>query len=196
MTTIIGITGKTGSGKTTVCTMLAEMGAYIINADKITHKIIENAARAKIISTFGEEILDSKKILIDRQKLATIVFSNKDKLTQLEKILHPLVENEIVAEIKQSKQSGNYFIVVDAVLLVEANLHRHCNEVWLVKSERQKRLNRIIARDQITEALAIARMQNQRRTNLAEETATKIILNNGSLDDLQNELTEWARSFR
>lgn len=176
--------------------MLAEMGAYIINADKITHKIIENAARAKIISTFGEEILDSKKILIDRQKLATIVFSNKDKLTQLEKILHPLVENEIVAEIKQSKQSGNYFIVVDAVLLVEANLHRHCNEVWLVKSERQKRLNRIIARDQITEALAIARMQNQRRTNLAEETATKIILNNGSLDDLQNELTEWARSFR
>ncbi|MCL1988055.1 MAG: dephospho-CoA kinase [Firmicutes bacterium] len=191
--TVIGITGKTGSGKSTVCNILENMGAYVINADKITHKIIEDSARAKIISAFGEEILDTQKNIIDRQKLATIVFSNKDKLTQLEKILHPLVKAEILSQIKQS---DNHFIVVDAVLLVEANIYKHCTEVWLVKADRQKRLSRIIARDQITEALAIARMQNQRRTTEIEKIATKIILNSGTVEDLQNNLTEWAEAHK
>ena len=90
-TTIIGLTGNIGSGKTTVARMFKELGAEIIEADKIGHGLIKKVeAKKELIRAFGSSILNEKKE-IERRKLRRIVFKDKERLEELNQILHPLI---------------------------------------------------------------------------------------------------------
>ena len=202
-TIIIGITGNSGSGKTTVATMLSEKGGHKIDADITAHRIMEPGGRAykKIVAAFGPEILDPGGG-IDRGKLGQAVFSDETKRTQLENIVHPLVEEEILAEIETKskaeaeagiqaevhEKSGVPFFIIDAVLLVESGLHRHCDEVWLIKAEEEERMARIIARDDLDSERAAARMRNQRDTTHIAAIAQAVIDNNGDLERLREQV--------
>ena len=181
---IIGITGSSGSGKTTVCEILAGHGGHIINADAVAHSVMEpgRPAYKKIVAAFGPDIL--KDEIIDRKKLGAIVFNDTKKRTQLENIVHPLVIDEILSQIRASKAK---FVALDVVLLIESGLHRHCDVVWLVTAPEEMRLSRIIARDGLTLEAAQARMRNQR--NISPESAQAVINNDGDLESLKEQIS-------
>jgi len=180
---IIGITGNSGSGKSTVSKMLAAEGGHTIDADRVAHKVMEpgQPAYKKIVAVFGQSILDNEG-QIDRKKLGAIVFNDTQKRTQLESIVHPLVTDEILLEIANTTAS---FYVVDAVLLVESGLNQHCNSLWLITASEEKRLQRIIARDGLSPEAAQARMKNQRDTTPIAAISQQIINNDGNIINLK-----------
>jgi len=191
--TVIGITGNTGSGKTTVANMLCNYGGHAIDADVVSRKLMEpeGAAYKPVTSVFGPEILKTDGE-IDRKKLGQIVFNDVKKRTMLENIIHPLVTEEI---LKQIENSDSPVVSLDAVLLVESGLYRHCSAVWLVIAPAKDRLARIIDRDGLSHEDAEARMRNQRDTADIEKIAQAIIYNDGDFDGLKSQIYAMAKTF-
>ena len=140
---IIGILGGIGSGKSTVAAEFAKLGCAVIDADKIAHELLERSAvRKQIISLFGRAILNSAG-KIDRRKLADIVFTNSDKLSSLNSIVHPLVLARAEQLIKQyNQQSRVKAIVLDIPLLAEVGWAERCDRLIFVDCGRQLRINR------------------------------------------------------
>jgi len=140
---IIGILGGIGSGKSTVAAEFAKLGCKVIDADKIAHELLEKkAVREKIVSLFGQAILDSAG-KIDHRKLAEVVFAGADKLSSLNKTIHPLVLERAEVLIKQyNRQNQVKAIVLDMPLLAEVGWAGRCNKLIFVDCKRQLRLNR------------------------------------------------------
>jgi len=140
---IIGILGGVGSGKSTIAAEFAKLGCKVIDADKIAHELLEQkAVKEKILSLFGEGILDSAG-KIDRKGLADIVFANADKLSSLNKIVHPFVLGRAEELIKRyNRQNQVKAIVLDMPLLVEVGWAERCDKLIFVDCRRQLRVNR------------------------------------------------------
>ncbi len=116
----IAITGTLGAGKSTVCQILADSGAFIIDADKIAHQLILDDCRQDIIQLLGPEIITDGEI--DRQKVADIVFNNGKKLTSLEEILHPHILKKIKDTIENIQTANTHSLFVAEIpLLFECN---------------------------------------------------------------------------
>jgi len=194
---IIGITGNSGSGKSTVSRILEESGVYVLDADKLAHKAMEpgNKAYDEIVEEFGTGILDDSENIkssknskkIDRKKLGRLVFSDKSKRTRLEEILHPRVIETIKFKIAEAEHPT---IAIDAVLLIESGLNHCCNTVWLISASEETRLLRIIARDSLSSEAATARMRNQRDPQTLAKFAHIIINNDGDINDLQKQVEQ------
>ena len=191
---VIGITGNSGSGKTTVAAMIEACGGYAINADIVAHRVMEpgKPAYKKIVAVFGPDILGVHD-KIDRKKLGIIAFNDAKKRTQLEHIVHPLVIDEILAE---TAAADTTFVGIDAVLLVESGLHHHCDTVWLVTASAEARLARITTRDGLDKASAESRMRNQRSTQPIAAIAHVIIYNDGDLKSLQSQVDSAIGRYR
>lgn len=143
---VIGLMGGVGSGKSTVADILKnEYGAHLLLTDDIAKDLYKKGKRCyeKIVKLFGVEILDSTGE-IDRKKLASIVFADKNKLEQLDLIVHPLVMDEVIRRIEMiRKQESNPCIVIETALLISAGYRQLCDQVWYVSVDdivRQKRL--------------------------------------------------------
>ena len=176
---IIGLTGGTGCGKSTVCSILKKYNAYIIDADKIGHYIIKKGSNAyfEIVDYFGEDILDSEK-QIDRKKLGSIVFSDKKKLAYLDSITHKYIIKEIKDCINIAKDNQDYkYIVIDAPLLIKTNLHKIVDEVWIVHCSLETRLKRLIKRDNLPKDILLKRINNQTPFEQNKKYADFIIFN-------------------
>ncbi len=176
---VIGLTGGTGCGKSTVCSILKTYNGYIIDADKIGHNVIKNGRKAyfEIIQYFGEDILDSDKN-INRKKLGNIVFNDKQKLAYLNSITHKYIINEIKDSINIVKAENKYkYIVIDAPLLIETNLHKIVDEVWLVHCSLHTRLERLIKRDNLSKDILLKRINNQTPFEQNKKYANFIIFN-------------------
>lgn len=184
---IIGLTGNSGSGKSTVANILKNEGGYIIDADKIAHENMKQkgCAYSDIISYFGNIILDSDKN-IDRKKLGNIVFNNKNKLNKLNEITHKYIIEKIEKEIKKIADNKEYkFIVIDAPLLIETGLNKKVDSVWVVYADFEKRVKRVMIRDNITEEEVKIRFKNQLNFEEQKLYADKIILNNDFNDIIE-----------
>lgn len=176
---IIGLTGGTGCGKTTVCSILKRHNSYIIDADKIAHSVIQKGEEAynDIIDYFGNDILKQDK-QIDRKKLGKIVFSDKKKLDFLTKTTHKYIIKEINVLINTKKEENKYnYIVIDAPLLIEANLHKIVDVVWIVYANLETRLQRLKLRDNIEEDAIINRINSQTSFEENKKYADFIIFN-------------------
>ncbi len=140
---IIGILGGIGSGKSTVAAEFVKLGCKVIDADKIAHELLEKkAVRKKIVGLFGQAILDSAG-KIDHRKLAEVVFADAEKLSSLNKIIHPLVLERAEVLIKQyNRQNQVKAIVLDMPLLAEVGWAERCNKLIFVDCKRQLRLDR------------------------------------------------------
>jgi len=146
---IIGILGGIGSGKSTVAAEFAKLGCKVIDADKIAHELLdEPAVKAKIVGLFGRAILDSAG-KIDREKLAEVVFADADKLSSLNRIIHPLVlqrADELIekyqAEVGAVREPPVQAIILDMPLLVEVGWDKRCDKLIFVDCEEKLRLNR------------------------------------------------------
>jgi dephospho-CoA kinase len=141
--TVIGILGGICAGKSTVATEFAKLGCKVIDADKIVHELLEeNTIRDKIIRLFGQTILGHEN-KIDHRKLAKIVFSNKQKLSLLNEIIHPLVLDRTEELIKQYQLKSNVpAIVLDMPLLVEVGWQNRCEHLIFVDCDKKTRLER------------------------------------------------------
>ena len=178
-TITIGLTGGTGCGKTTVCSILKKYNAYIIDADKIAHSVIKKGKDAyiQIVDYFGNDILNDDKE-IDRKKLGKIVFSDKEKLGYLTKTTHKYIVKEIEELINTKKEENKYnYIVIDAPLLIEANLHKIVDTVWIVYANLETRIQRLKARDNIEEEAVINRINSQTSFEENKKYADFVIFN-------------------
>ena len=182
---ILGLTGSFGSGKTTVARILKSFGAEIFDADKLAHKCISPGSRAYkiIIQTFGKGILGKNK-LINRKKLAKIVFNNKNLLRKLNNIIHPQVVRIIEQRIKNSKSK---VIVLDVPLLVESGLTKIIDKLIVVKINRREQLKRLQNKTYFDKRDILKRIKSQMPLSRKVRLAHFVIDNSGTIKETEKQ---------
>jgi dephospho-CoA kinase len=140
---IIGILGGIGSGKSTVAAEFAKLGCKVIDADKIAHELLDEPdVKAKIVNLFGQAVLDSAGKIV-REKLAEVVFTDADKLSSINEIIHPIVLQRAEKLIKKyNSQNQVKAIILDMPLLVETGWDKRCDKLIFVDCEEKLRLKR------------------------------------------------------
>ena len=189
MTYLIGLTGNVATGKSLVARMLSELGAHVIDADALTHELERQGrpAYAAIVAAFGPGILRADGE-IDRAQLGKLVFSDPKALRRLEAIVHPAVTAEIarqISDLKSQTLDKRAVIVVEAIKLIEAGLHKQCDALWVVTCRPGLQLDRLIRTRGLSEANARLRIVAQPPQSEKAALADVLIENNGTLDELR-----------
>lgn len=184
---IIGLTGQSGAGKTTVCETFEKNGFCIINADIVAREVMSNGSECllKTAETFDGILLSDGSL--DRKKLADIVFSDKEKLKAYERIIYPYILSSINEKISFYKKVGCEYLLLDAPTLFESGADALCDKIISVISDKNTRLIRILKRDNITAEQAEKRLNSQKNDIYYREKSDYVIENNGSYDELQKE---------
>ena len=182
----ITITGSIASGKSLVEEIFREKGANTLDTDKVTHELLEK--NKEVISKVCElckpvEVLN-KTGSIDRKKVGEVVFSNKEKLKQLEAIIHPEVK-KVVEEFFKSNQD---MAVVSVPLLYEAGMESMFDYVILVTADENIRLQRLVKTRNLTEETALIRIKSQNFGQEKLKKANFVIENNASIERLRSEI--------
>jgi dephospho-CoA kinase len=177
------ITGGICSGKSTASKIFEKYGFYIIDADKIAHKMLdENISAIKEI--FGDEYVKSGKV--DRKKIAKVVFSDKRKKEELEALLHPLIKEEIGKEIKRAEKEGKRYLL-DIPLFFETGNYK-ADKVILIYVDRKTQLLRLQKRDGLSCDEAQKRIKSQIDIEKKREMSDIVIDNTKSIRDLEDEI--------
>jgi dephospho-CoA kinase len=176
----IGITGGIASGKSLVSNYLKSLGARVICADEITHKLyLPKEAGSKLVKKeFGIEYL-KKDGGVDRNKLGKLVFGDEKLLEKLNKMMHPLIFDEIRNQSSQEDKT----IFVDAALLIESGLYKKMDEVWLVVANLYERIRRLRLRDNINDDKIMKIINSQMDDIEKSKYADKIIDNSFSIKE-------------
>ena len=196
---IVGLTGQTGAGKSTVSRVFSENGYVVIDADHISRVVVEKGTDClrELVEILGREILNPDETL-NRKALAGIVFTDKTKLEMLNSIIYPYITTEILSRIKQYSNKGNRLILLDAPTLFESHSDDFCEIIISVTANPEIRKKRIIERDGITAEQAQNRMDSQLDTEYFIAHSDYIIENNGSFDvvyDMSKELADKIKYY-
>jgi dephospho-CoA kinase len=159
---IVGLTGGIASGKSTVSSMLAGLGAYIIDTDKIAHAVVmpKQPALLTIAAHFGTKIMLPDGNL-NRKILGDIIFENPEERSCLERIIHPYIEKQVEQSIGQAEKLGYKTVVIDVPLLFEAGWQHRVDEIWVVYVDLKVQVSRLITRNQLTYMQAMERINSQ-----------------------------------
>lgn len=189
----IGITGPTGAGKTTALGVLEELGALVIDADGVYHRLLSESAplRRALAEAFGADILDARGQL-DRKGLGAKVFGDPAALARLNDITHPFVMEEIDRLAAEGERAGKQAAAIDAIALIESGAAARCEAVVGVLADPAVRVARIMAREGISEDYARRRVAAQPDAAFYRAHCTCILENNG--DDPQ-EFRQRARDL-
>lgn len=191
---VIGLTGNIATGKSVVRKMLEHLGAYGIDADALGHRAIAKDAPGykTVVDTFGKWILASDG-QIDRAKLARVVFSDPEALTQLEAIVHPLVRQAVDLLIRRSSQK---VIVVEAIKLLEGPLRQACDTIWVTYAPKSTQISRLTSKRELSVAVAHQRINSQPPQSEKVNVANTVIHNEGSFEDTWLQVTKaWKELF-
>ena len=198
MVTVIGLTGGIGSGKSTAAQILGELGAEVIDADKVGHAIYlpDTPAWREIVAAFGPGVLAADRT-IDRTKLGPIVFADPKALQTLNQITHGKIYAYIQGQIDyiRRKQLAEV-IVVEAAILLEAGWRSLVEQLWVVVAEVGVVINRLQTYKRFTEEQARARIAAQLSNDERMAQATKVIWNNHSLTELQQAVKDAWQGLR
>lgn len=199
---VIGLTGGIASGKSTVAAMLRDLGAFVVDADKLAHEAMAPGSPAleRIAAVFGPSVMTDDGGL-NRRKLADIVFRDKQALSVLNSIVHPVViarTEEILKELRdRACAKGEWTVcVLDAPLLFEAGADRLADETWVVYVDRHLQIQRLIARENYTVQEAILRIDSQMPLEEKKLRATAVIDNSGDLEDTKRRVLELWQDVR
>jgi dephospho-CoA kinase len=186
---LIGLTGGIASGKSTVATILKQLGAAVINADELSREVVQpgNEAWKEIVETFGADILQSDKTL-DRKKLRTLVFNSPEARKKLEAIIHPKVRALAEERIRELAAAGRSIIVYEVPLLFEGQLHLWLRPVILVACDVNAQKQRLRDRDHLTNTEAQRHIDAQMSLEEKRKLADYVIENNGSLEELEQQV--------
>lgn len=183
---IIGLTGNIASGKSTVSKFLIKKGFYVIDADVISREAVAKGTEglSKIRKHFGDDVLLENGEL-DRKKLGRIVFGDKDKLQQLNHILHPIIRRRIIRAIEKSDEK---IVFLDAALIYESGLDEMIDSVWFVSIPPEIQIQRLIERDHKTRQEALNVIDSQGKQEDKLKKADVIINNTGTKDELYEQV--------
>ncbi len=187
---IIGLTGSIATGKSTVANMIKELGIPVIDADKIAREVVEpgEPAYEQIVNQFGQGILFPDGTL-DRKKLGSIVFQNKEKREQLNRIVHPAIRKKMDAQKNDYLQRGFKTVVMDIPLLFEGKRNQNeFDKILLVAVSEEVQLKRLLERDKMGEEDARNRIRSQMPIKEKIPLADAVIWNNGTLEETKAQL--------
>lgn len=191
---IIGITGSSGAGKSTVCEILEEeYQIKVLNADKMAKQLSKkgNEYLTDIITLFGKEILQENGEL-DRPELANIIYNNEEKRRKLNECTFRHIHVALQEEIKKVYTNNQKAIIaIDAPLLFEAKLEDICNLVIaVIAKDEELQIERIIQRDHITREQATKRLQAQMPDEFYTSKSQYVIVNDGKIEDIEKQVKE------
>jgi dephospho-CoA kinase len=193
---VIGLTGGIASGKSTVSSMLRELGAPLIDADVVAREVVEpgQPALEEIAARFPG-VLDAAGRL-DRQKLGALIFGNDAERVALNAIIHPRIQARVLEKTLELAATGAELVIYDAPLLIENKLHQWMNGVILVSAPRGLQIERLIARNGLTREEAQARVASQLPLEEKAKHATWIVDNAGDLASTRAQVEAIWRSIR
>ena len=182
---IVGLTGGIVGGKSTVASMFRDLGAKIVDADKLGHSVIlpHKPAWGKITRLFGKGILQND-LTIDRGKLGKIVFTNQTLLKKLNEITHPeiikLIKKEINLEINKT-QNQEKILIIDAALIYETKMDRLMDKIIIVYINEDEQVKRLIRRNNLSKEEALQRIKSQMPMKEKVKMADYVIDNSNSM---------------
>jgi dephospho-CoA kinase len=190
---VIGLTGGISSGKSTVAQFLAELGAVIIDADKVGHEAFKPGTKLwrEVTAAFGEQILTTDGE-IDRQKLGEMVFADPKRLSQLNEIMHPRMSEMVRAQLEDYRRQGVAVAVLEATLLIEAGGEwiKLVDEIWVTVASETTVLKRLMERSGLSEAESLARIRSQMPPTEKVRHADVVINTEYSLDEMKAKVSE------
>lgn len=189
---IIGITGGVGAGKSTVLSYLEEkLGAFVVQADLAGHKVMEPGERcyAPVIELFGKDVIKEDKT-IDRKRISDVVFSKKELLEKLNRIIHPAVKEYIMEQLERERLQGRELCVVEAALLLEEHYEEFCDQVWYIHADQEIRIERLMQSRGYTRQKAENIISNQASEEFFRTHADYVIENNEDLEKTYQEIME------
>lgn len=183
---ILGLTGGIGSGKSAAAERFAELGVHVVDADQVARSVVEpgSAALAQIVDRFGGPILASSGEL-NRAALRERIFTSVEDRHWLERLLHPLIRQEIWASL--SRAESPYAVLVSP-LLVESAQHEQVDRVLVVDVPEDLQLQRVLARDQVSEDQVRAILAAQARREDRLRHANDVLVNDRDLSWLRQEV--------
>lgn len=188
---LVGLTGQTGAGKTLVSKVLSSRGFRVIDADIVARQVVAQGAKCtlELALEFGIGILNTDGTL-DRKKLGSIVFSDREKRIKLNHIIFPHIQEEIFSQVEQLRLKGEQVIILDAPTLIESGTHKKCDRVVSVIAPMPLRLARIMERDKITEEEAVLRIRAQHGDEYYTSHSNFVINNDGDMSELRVKVME------
>ena len=186
---IIGITGGTGSGKSTLLHLIEAHGGKILDCDAIYHKLLQSDASllAAISQRFPGTVVDG---MLDRKKLGAIVFNSESALQDLNRITHSAVRTEVLRQLKESSS----LTAIDAIGLFEGDLASLCDMTIAITAPVEDRIQRIMARDGITEEYARNRIAAQHGDDWFAQRCDYVLENNSTSQDFQGKCIAFLRN--
>lgn len=171
----IGLTGNIGTGKTTIARIFEVLGVPVYHADTRARVLLDSdTVKHQVASLFGNQVINPMN-QVDRKALANIVFNNKEKLSELNNLIHPLVEDDF-AQWCEIHKNENY-ILHEAAILFESGFNRLFDATIMVAAPDELCIERVMARDGITKEMVIERMQNQWPQEKKMELSEYVVVN-------------------
>lgn len=191
----VGLTGGIGSGKSTASRILRELGAHVIDADRVGHDVYRPGSEGwrQVVQSFGSDVVGADGA-IDRKRLGALVFADRSRLEQLNAIVHPLIRAEIQKRIEERRRAGATApVVVEAAVLIEAKWFTLVDEVWLIVADREAVHARIAVQRGLDRAAVEARIRAQLSDEERRRHATVVIDNGGDESALRAQLVRLWR---
>ena len=192
MTKIIGLTGGIGSGKTIVAGYFKSLGIPVYIADKEARQLMtsENIINA-LFNEFGKEILENG--ILNREKLAQLVFNNPKKLQKLNSIVHPEVKKHFDNWVEKHKNSP--FVVKEAAILFESGSYKYCDTIITVTAPLETRLQRVMKRDKTDRESVLKRIENQ-WTDEQRIAKSNYVIHNLSVESTKKQVDEILKKMK
>ena len=187
---IIGITGGTGCGKTTLLNIIRQQGGLILDCDAIYHRLLQTdtAMLAAIETRFPGTV---EQGVLDRKKLGAIVFANEEALLDLNRITHGAVRQDVLTQL----ETAPALAAIDAIGLFEGDLAQLCHVTVAVTAPVEERVRRLMARDGITEAYARSRIEAQHNDAWFAQRCDHVLENSGNIDAFATKCVDFLRNI-
>ena len=198
MSLLVGLTGGMGSGKSLAASYFRELGAQMIDADRISRELVapEKPAWKEIIEEFGSSVLNSDQTL-NRKQVAAIVFNDESKRKKLEAIIHPrvIVEERRLYE-RYRQENSRVLAVIDAALLIESGNYKNVDTVIVVQCGREEQIRRVMERDGTVRSEVENRLNSQMSLEEKVGFGDYILRNDGTRESLKSQVGELYRDLR
>ncbi|MEK7778259.1 MAG: dephospho-CoA kinase [Chloroflexota bacterium] len=195
---VIGLTGGIGSGKSEVSRKLQELGAEVIDADRVGHEayLPHTAAWEEVVAAFGQEILQPSGE-VDRRKLGSIVFSDPKALARLNAIMHPKMYEMLRERLDVLRSQATQVAVIEAAILIEAKWTPLVDEVWVTEANEDVVVERVGKRNNLPPEEIRRRIRSQMSREERAKHATATITNNKGLEELRRQVEQlWDSRVR
>ena len=187
----VGLTGGLGSGKSTASKYFESLGAYVLDADVTAKELIDKNknVQKELIKEFGTDIIDASE-KIDKKKLARVAFQDEDQQQRLNYVVHPHIHNAIDKRFDKTFKENKYSLfIVDAALIYESGYDAHLDYVIVVTAQLKHRMERVLQRKTLSRDEILKRIDFQWPEEEKTSAADYVIYNDGTEEDLKNQIT-------